>query len=534
MSIQWKMTGMIIYIVWFSLLLLGIILIGQFFQEEEDRLKEKAMLTARTVAELPNFSKDFTSNPEAVDSLAKTVERMRMIYDADYIVVLDMNRIRLTHPNKELVGTPSASADEGPAFTEHSYTSKAKGEIGTVIRAFVPIMNADHQQIGVAIAGYRLPGIIDMISSLRSQLFTTVGIALAFSTWGAWLLARHIKRQMFKLEPDEIAQLLVERTETFNAMHEAIIAINNNGVITIFNHKAKEILGIEEDVIGKKIVDVLPDTHLLEILEINRPIYNKELLIRNLAILSNRIPIKVDGKTVGAIAIFQDRTEVKKLAEELTGVKAFVSALRVQNHEHMNKLHTIAGLIQLGNKEAALKYVFDITEEQGELTRFLSEHIQNDSLTGLLLSKVSRGKELGIHVEIDRHSIMKFFPKRMDHHDFVLILGNLIENAFDSFKNQPDKEKEIYISIQQTDKIFHILVEDNGCGIPEDMLPLIFNEGYSSKASTGRGIGLYMVKQIVEKGNGSIQVDSAAGVGTSFSITFEMGDEGDQGSINRR
>nr|WP_295974027.1 sensor histidine kinase [uncultured Bacillus sp.] len=527
LSIQWKMTGLIIYIVWFSLLLFGIILIGQFFHEEENLLKEKAMLSARTVAELPNLNTNIADDHEAIDSLSKTVERMRMINDADYIVVLNMDRIRLTHPNRDLIGTPSSSADEGPAFTEHSYTSKAKGEIGTVIRAFVPIMNANHQQIGVVIAGYKLPGILDMISSLRSQIFFTIGIALAFSSWGALLLARHIKRQMFKLEPEEIAQLLVERTETFNAMHEGIIAIDTNKVITIFNHKAKEILGIEGDVIGKKIVDVLPDTHLLEILEINRPIYNKDLHIRNLSILSNRIPIKVDGKTVGAIAIFQDRTEVSKLAEELTGVKAFVTALRVQNHEHMNKLHTIAGLIQLGNKDAALKYVFDITEEQGELTRFLSEHIKDDSITGLLLSKVSRGKELGIHVEIDRHSMMRRFPLLLDHHDFVLILGNLIENAFDSFKNQPDKEKEIYIGIHQTEKVFDILLEDNGCGIPENLLPSIFNKGFSSKSPTGRGFGLYLVKQIVEKGNGTIEVDSTVGFGTSFSITFEMGDEGD-------
>ncbi len=53
-------------------------------------------------------------------------------------------------------------------------------------------------------------------------------------------------------------------------------------------------------------------------------------------------------KLLGAVAMFKDRTEVKKLAEELTGVKAFVQALRVQTHEHKNKLHTIAGLLQLG------------------------------------------------------------------------------------------------------------------------------------------------------------------------------------------
>ena len=454
LPIQWKMTSLIIYIVWFSLFLLGMILISPFFHEQESQLKEKAMLTARTVAELPNMNEGFENNEEGHELLSKTVERLRMINDAEYIVVLDMNRIRLTHPNKELVGTPSNSADEGPAFTEHSYTSKAKGEIGTVIRAFVPIMNSEHRQIGVVIAGFKLPGIIDMITTLRSKLFLTGGIAFAFSAWGSWLLARHIKKQMFKLEPDEIAQLLVERTETFNAMHEGIIAIDNNELITIFNHKAKEILGIEGNAIGKKILEVLPDTQLLEILEIDRPIYNKNLLVNNHTILSNRIPIKVEGKTVGAIAIFQDQTDVKKLAEELTGVKAFVSALRAQNHEHMNKLHTIAGLIQLGKKEKALDYVFNITEEQVELTQFLSKNIHDDSLIGLLLGKVSRGKELGVHVEIDRHSCLKSFPSLMDQHDFVLILGNLIENAFDSFKNK--SEKEIYISIRQTDKVFVI------------------------------------------------------------------------------
>lgn len=527
-SIQWKMTSLIIYIVWFSLVLLGVILIGQFLREQEQEIKERAMLTARTVAELPNMSVNLLEKPDPASNLAKIVERFRLINDADYIVILNMNQERLTHPNSDLIGTISTSTDEGPSFTEHSYTSKAEGEIGTVIRAFVPIMNDNHQQIGVVIVGYKLPGIINMISSLRVQLFLTIGITFIFGAWGAWLLARHIKRQMFKMEPEEIARIVVERTESFNAMQEGIIAIDNDEMVTIFNDKAKQMLGVEGDVIGRKITSILPDSYLPEILKINKPIYNKDLHIRNLAILSNRIPIKVDGKTVGAIAVFQDRTELKKLAEELTDVKAFVSALRAQNHEHLNKLHTIAGLIQLGKKDKALEYVFEVTEEQGELTSFLSRNIGDDSLVGLLLGKVRRGKELGIHVEIDRHSFLGRFPKLMDNHDFVLILGNLIENAFDSFKNHMEKEKEIYISIRQTDKVLSILVEDNGSGIPEQLQPMIFQEGYSSKSSvTGRGIGLFLVKQIVEKGNGSIHVDSMVNKGTTFSIIFGMGDGDD-------
>lgn len=519
-SIQWKITGIIFFILGFSLLLLGLFLISEFIDSEENRLKERAMLTARTVAELPGITENIPLEDKTSEAIVSTVEKIRMINFADYIVVLDMNGVRLSHPVKGMLGAFSEGADEGPAFAEHSYTSKGKGEIGTVIRAFVPVMNIDHEQIGVVIAGYKLPGFAETLLSLKKQIFLTTFIALTFGGWGAFLLAKDIKKQMFQLEPHEIARLLVERTEAFNAMHEGIIAIDMDENITIFNNKAKEMLRISMDVVGKKIGDVLPDTHLPEIIRLEMPIYNKDLQIRNLSIVSNRIPIKVNNVTVGAIAIFQDLTQVKKLAEELTGVKAFVSALRVQNHEHMNKLHTIAGLIQLGNKEKALDYVFQFTEEQEELTQFLSKNIHDDSLTGLLLSKVSRGKELGVHVTIDHRSSLRKFPPYLDHHDFVLILGNLIENAFDSFITMTTNENEIYVSIQQTDHVLTVQVEDNGCGISETELPFIFDQGFSSKNATERGIGLFLVRQIVEKGKGDIHVESSVQKGTLFSITF--------------
>ena len=108
--------------------------------------------------------------------------------------------------------------------------------------------------------------------------------------------------------------------------------------ITVFNDKAKKMLQIEGEVLGRPIREVLPETRLPEILQLNHAVYNQELHIGPAHILSNRVPIKVGHQTVGAVAIFQDRTEVTKIAEEFTGVKAFVDALRVQNHEYMNKL----------------------------------------------------------------------------------------------------------------------------------------------------------------------------------------------------
>ncbi|PLR67610.1 ATP-binding protein [Bacillus sp. UMB0893] len=516
-SILWKIAGLIFFILGFSLFLAGIVLIGNFISGKEEELTARSFVTSQTVAELPEVKEALDHNK---NDLNKVVDRIRTINNAAYIVVLNMNRERLTHPVNEMIGIRSKGSDEGPAFAEHSYTSKANGENGNVMRAFVPVMNDDHEQIGVVLTGYKIPTFLEVLYSLSFEIFITSSLSLLFGGWGAWILARQIKRQMFQLEPHEIARLLVERTETFNAMHEGVIAIDTNEKITIFNKKAMNMMQIEGEVIGKSIREVIPDTALPEILQLDRAIYSKELNVRNLNILSNRVPIKVKDRTVGAVAIFQDRTEVKKMAEELTGVRAFVNALRVQNHEYNNKLHTIAGLIQLGNHEKALQYVFQSTEEQEEFIQFLSKNIHDESIAGLLLSKIRRGKELGITVDIDRNSKFLTFPKKLDHHDFVLILGNLIENAFDSFKNHTGSNQHIFISIEQDAEILTILVEDNGCGIKESDCMRIFEHGFSTKGGHERGIGLYLVNQLIQQANGSISVDSEAGAGTSFTITF--------------
>ncbi|MFP3360038.1 Spo0B domain-containing protein, partial [Planococcus sp. SIMBA_143] len=89
----------------------------------------------------------------------------------------------------------------------------------------------------------------------------------------------------------------------------------------------------------------------------------EEMTFGNKVLMISKVPVSVGEETVGTLAVFQDRTEVSLMAEELTGVKNFVDALRVQNHESMNRLHTIAGLIQLDQKEKALDYVFEVSQK---------------------------------------------------------------------------------------------------------------------------------------------------------------------------
>jgi two-component system sensor histidine kinase DctS len=522
LRMNWKITILSFGIVLFAICIGGIILIGRIVTLQDEELGQRLLVTARTVSQLPSVV-DGLQDATRRAAINPIVERIRIINDVDYIVVMDMNALRWSHPTSSQIGFPSNGTDERSAFAEHTYTSKARGEKGIALRAFVPIMNEQHEQVGVVLVGKLLPGLSQVILDMRGQIYLTLILTLLFGIWGSWMLSKHIKEQMFQLEPGEIAQLLVERTATFNAMHEGVIAIDSGEKITVFNDKAKRMLHIEGEVIGRSIREVLPDTRLPEILQMNHPVYNQEIHVGPAHILSNRVPIKVGAKTVGAVAIFQDRTEVTKIAEELTGVMEFVDALRVQNHEYMNKLHTIGGLIQLDHKEKALDYLFQVTESQQELTRFLSNRIENESIAGLLLGKISRGKELGIEVRLDRQSKLSWFPARLDHHDIVVVMGNLIENAFDALSNQLGS-KEIFVSIEQDDVVLSVLVEDNGSGMDEATKQRMFERGYSTKGGEGRGIGLYLIRSIVVKSGGTMQVESEQGQGTSIIISFPMQD----------
>ena len=334
-----------------------------------------------------------------------------------------------------------------------------------------------------------------------------------------------LKKKMVAFETYELAAIFNERQEAFNVMHEGVIAIDHHFNITIFNEKARSILGVKtscNENLGKSIFDVLPDTRLPEIVMTESPVYNQEIFVNNHSIMSTRIPIKVDDRTLGAIAVFKDLTEVKKMAEELTGVKAFVEALRVQTHEYKNKLHTIAGLLQLGHTEQALSYLSQVQTNHETLTSFLTERIMNESISGLILSKIIRGQELGIQVRLDEQFHFTKFPAQLDHHDFVILLGNLIENAFEAFDGLDREEKEIFISIDDHEDLLAILVSDNGVGIEDENIVRIFDNGYSTKGKDNSGIGLFLLKEIITKGNGTIDIQSEKNKGTTFIITFDL------------
>ncbi|MFX4260772.1 ATP-binding protein [Pelotomaculum propionicicum] len=492
----------------------------------ENEIGMRAMAIARTLAQFEEIQKN-VGTPGGGTVIQPIAERTRLATGVEYVVILDMEGTRYSHPVEERIGNKFTDADLGPALANNEYISKAQGVLGPSVRAFVPVkVDEGTRQVGVVLVGVLTPTKIDLLKSIQISVYYAIGIGMAIGLAGSFYLSRRIKSAMFNMEPEEMARLLEERVAVFQSISEGIIAIDSSSRITIVNNEAIRIIGRSEDeIIGKYIADVIPGTLMPEVINTGQSQLNSEMIINNTIVLAKRVPIKYQGEIIGAVATFQDKTEVNRLAEELTGVKSFVEALRVQNHEYMNKLHTIAGLIQLEKSQQALDYIFDITEEQQELTRIISKNIFDHSIAGLILGKYARAKELRVNLEIDRSSKLFELPPCLETGDMVAVIGNLIENALDAVRQSEQERRKVYFAIFDNPGDLIITVRDWGSGIPEEKLETIFNQGYTTKGSADRGIGLYLVRQYVVLAGGRITVKNLNAGGAEFSIIIPKKDK---------
>lgn len=128
--------------------------------------------------------------------------------------------------------------------------------------------------------------------------------------------------ERFRLSNRELEVIL-------NSTHDGMIAVDRDGLITIFNAAAARITGLDsDDMIGKRAQDVIPNTRLHVVLETGQAELNQQQVLGGVKIITNRVPVRdADGNVIGAVAVFRDISEVISLAEEITNLRQIQSLL---------------------------------------------------------------------------------------------------------------------------------------------------------------------------------------------------------------
>lgn len=522
-KLQTKIALLIILILFISIMNIALYITSWRISDIRGETEINIMNVATIVANAPtvkeNLGKKGTEN--AIQNYVKTI--LQSTKHIEIIVVVDMNDIRYAHPNEERIGQKFVGGDEDRVLNNgESYISEAVGTLGKQLRAFVPVFN-DKTQVGFVMVGQTTASIKKTIYEAIKLVAISSLLGLFIGAAGAFILSRIIKDSLLGLEPEQISKLFLQKEEILQAMHEGIIAIDKNHKITLINNSAQNMLKLYgQDILGKNILEIFPKSKLIDVMKSGTAEYYQEQVINDTLVVVNRVPIREGSRIEGAIATFNDKTMVARLAEEITGVNQIVDALRANTHEFMNKLHVILGLIQIGEQDEARKFILSETEKQQEIVNLVIGKIKDPTIAGLILGKISRAKELGINMYIDKKSHLEKMTGRINSNVLITILGNLIENAMESLSKCELFPKTINIYINENPDVIEIIVQDTGCGIEKENLCKIFDKGFTTKEGN-RGRGLYHIKQLVEGLLGKIEVESETGKGAEFTVLLPKG-----------
>ncbi|MFD2705727.1 DcuS/MalK family sensor histidine kinase [Salibacterium lacus] len=452
--------------------------------------------------------------------IQRYTEKIQQDTGVAYIVVMNMNHIRRSHPVEARIGQYFAGNDEDRAFQGETYTSTAEGTLGESLRSFVPIENEEGQQIGVVSVGILLDNVQHVIMDRQKMVYIGSGAGLLIGLAGAFGLARRIKKTMYGMEPREIAHLLKEREAMLSSVREGIAAVNTKGEIVMVNDAAKELFqraGLTGDPFYQSAASFLPELGLQEVLEHQQAEYDREMVVGGHAVIVNRMPVLAESQIAGAVATFREKTELTSLVNQLTGARHYAEKLRAQTHEFMNKLHVISAMIHTESYAELNDYIHHISDsyqqEVGEVSRLVKDPV----LAGFLLNKTSSAREEGIEVEFYGNAPLPVLQhtERMD--ALITIIGNLFDNAVEAVEGR--SSRRVQLTINHIDGVFYFTVRDNGKGMTPAEIKSMMQPGFSTKEA-GRGHGTDLIQKSLQVLNGEMEWFSEIDNGTVVEVTI--------------
>ncbi|MFC0469494.1 DcuS/MalK family sensor histidine kinase [Halalkalibacter kiskunsagensis] len=487
---------------------------------------EKAMTVARTVAHSP-YIISAMKNERPKEEIQDYVEELRTLTFVDFIVVLDMNGIRQSHPDRSKIGEPFVGGDEIFALEGNEHISISQGTLGRSLRAFAPLYDETGNQLGAVAVGIAIESVAQATGKNRSILYIGMVVGLLIGILGATLLAKRIKRILFGLEPATIAQMLEEQNAMLESTREGILTVNQYGQITLANAQANQLFSkarVQTKVLGEPIEHYMPI--VVQVLNSGEPTFDYEMDLNGVTIVINSTPLYVNQQLVGVVSTFRDKTEIKMLAEQLSGVKSYANALRAQTHEFMNKLHVIMGMVHLKAIEEIPPYIMNLTNSYQQEVGFVSQLIKDPVLAGFLLGKMSYARENGCNLLLVQETVLPKPQQAELTHEVIKIVGNLIDNSLQAIEKQHEKIVKVTLIYKEKEQTLEITVSDSGSGIDPRLQAKVFKKGFSTKGEN-RGLGLYLIKQSVTRLNGQISIDSKKEEGTTVIVCLPYPSKGD-------
>lgn len=442
--------------------------------------------------------------------------------DASFIVVGDAHARHLYHSRDEkLIGTRLVGNDNASVLAGNKTTTLRHGTLGVSLRSKVPVFYQG-KVIGIVSVGY----LKSYLNGISAQNVVHISISLLLLLCClylfSWCFTRHIKRQIFFLEPREIGVLVRQQKAMMEAMYEGVIVIDDCCRIQLINRAAKTWLNLPQQnrqLRGKPVTSVIrPITFFEQQVMLKQDTHDEVAVFNQLTVIANRVRIMLEDRLQGWVISFRDSNDISSLNDQLSQVKSHINDLRIVRHEYRNQLSTLAGLLNLGHYDEALNFIQAQSQHSQQVLDFISTRFASPLICGLLLGKYSRAREKGIILLFDAGCWLKSMPESLSDSELISVIGNVLDNAIEATLVAPPPLLPVEILIRQNAQEILIEVADRGTGIADELKTTLFEPGVTSKTEGDHGLGLHLISSYIKRAGGVIEVTDNMPRGTIFSL----------------
>ncbi|MER6784400.1 sensor histidine kinase [Streptomyces sp. NPDC000658] len=489
--------------------------------QAEQAARSQATAVARSVADSPSVRAAIhTAHPTA--ELQPYALQIMRDTDVDFVTIMNPQGIRWTHPDVTQIGQRfrgnTARALRGETFTE-TYT----GTLGASVRAVTPIEDGDRNIVGLVSAGIKVESISKRVQDQVTALFAVAGGALALGAIGTYVINASLRRHTHGMNAAELSRMHDYHQAALHAVREGLLMLDGQYKVALINDGGRELLGVSEEVVGQSVADLGLPAPLTGALLSSEPRVDEVHLAADRVLVVNTSPVS-GGERRGTVVTLRDVTELQSLMGELDSERGFTQALRSQAHEAANRLHTVVSLIELGRAQEAVDFATAELELAQALTDRVVAAVGEPVLAALLLGKTAQANERGVELVVSEESTLDdgVLPRSLPARDLVTILGNLIDNAVDAAQGSMRARVTVTASTQNAELLLR--VADTGAGVDPAHASLVFERGFSTKPSgpAGRGLGLALVRQAVQRHEGTLSVAAADGGGAEFVVRLPL------------
>ncbi|HEX9026519.1 MAG TPA: Spo0B domain-containing protein [Clostridium sp.] len=206
------------------------------------------------------------------------------------------------------------------------------------------------------------------------------------------------------------------------------------------------------------------------------------------------------------------------LIDTIKDLESFNKTLRTQRHDYLNHIQVIYSLMELEEFDEARNYMEPVYKDIVRISKALKT--SKPAVNALLQAKLQMAEKNEIEMELEIKSDLKHL--NMEPWEFCRVIGNIIDNAIFALKLKPDN-RYMLVEFSEDVQNIKINISNNGYTIPKEIIDNIFEEGFTTKGNKGEGMGLAIVKEIIETFHGTVAVTSDE-KRTSFEIVIPKKD----------